>query len=220
MEKRKIIFGDYDTALHGPWTLGPWSFPEPEPQENLVTVPGKDGPLDLSTVLTDGEPVYGPRKLTASLECSEGTRLDREAMISAMVNQLDGRRMNIILPDDPTRYITGKVRVKKEYNDPAHAAVTVTAACEPWRFNALETRILLVASASERLSVLPNTGRRVVIPEVVATGALVVLSTEEYTWDLTPGTYKLPELKLKPGNMAVTYSGSGTVAFSYREAVL
>jgi phage-related protein len=181
-----------------------------------------DGPLDMSTVLTNGEPIYSSRTLTVNLECSEGTRLDREAQISAMVNQLDGRQVDIILPDDPTRYISGRVRVKKQYNDPAHAAVTVTAVCAPWRYNRQETAVRMVAAQEERLTVLPNAGRRAAVPDVDVSGAgaKVTLATDDYTWELAEGSYKLIDLGVPPGNTPLRYSGKGTVVITYREAVL
>lgn len=40
MEKRKIIFGNYDTALDGLWTLTGWSLSEPAYKSNFVAVPG------------------------------------------------------------------------------------------------------------------------------------------------------------------------------------
>ena len=222
MEKRRIIFGDYDTARDGLWTLCSWTLSVPEFQSNLVTVPGRHGPLDLSTALTNGEPCYESRTLTARLESSEGNRLARADRIHEMVNHLDGRRMDIILPDDPTRYITGRVQVRPEYNDMVHAAVVVTAECDPWRYNKIKTRRMLHATETEQLVALSNTGRRVLIPDITVTGegARVQLTVGSYTWELEEGGYYLPELELRHGNTALQYSGSGVVEISYREAVL
>lgn len=222
MNRRKIIIGDYDTSHHGPWTLASCVFQEPAYQSMLVSVPGRDGQLDLSTVLTGGEPKYGNRKLAATLECSEGTRAERETLINEMVNRLDGRRVDIILPDDPARYITGRVSVKREYNDMAHAAVTVTAVCDPWRQNLHETTITVTATNTEQVGVLHNTGRRVLRPDVTVkgNGAKIQLTIGEYTWDLSKGSYTLLELQLKPGNTSMTYSGKGQMVITYREAVL
>lgn len=222
MEKRKIIFGSYDTAAHG-WTLASWTLSAPEMQTNLVEVPGRrKGPLDLSTALTDGEPTYDSRELVMALECSEGTRLDREATINAMVNRLDGWTMNITLPDDADHYIVGRVHVAKEYNDPAHAAVTVTAVCEPWRYAAAEKTVHLAAAADARTATLTNAGRMSVVPLLVVAGdaAEVNLAYGEGSWSLAAGTYTLPDLLLTQGGHAVTYSGTGSLTFTWREAVL
>lgn len=222
MEKRKIVFGSYDTALQGPWTLTEWELDPVSIRANYVEVPGRDGDLDLSTALTDGVPRYGNRNLTVSLECSEGTRLERETMINTMVNWLDGWRLNIILPDDPDHYLTGRVHVAREYNDPAHAAVTVTAVCDPWRYNARETVVKLTASETEQEALLTNDGRRTVVPLLLieGEGASVSLKFGTASWVLSAGSYQLPDLVLNQGGDVIKYSGSGSLTFTYQEAVL
>lgn len=222
-EKRKIIFGDYDTAIDGGWTLTGWSFPEPATQERFVSVPLRlDGPLDQSTTLTDGDPRFGSRSLTATFECSEGTRLEREDIISDMLNRLHGHRVRIILPDDPAHYAEGRLAVAKNYNDMAHAAVTVKATCAPWRYSTTETQVELLASDVVQMAVLSNSGRRVAVPEITLTGfdAHVDLLCEGRSWTLTEGTHRLPGLVLRNGNTLISYSGVGTLALRYREAIL
>lgn len=222
MEKRKIVFGSYDTALQGPWTLTEWELEPVSIRANYVEVPGRDGDLDLSTALTDGVPRYGNRNLTVSLECSEGTRLEREAMISTMINWLDGWRLNIILPDDPDHYLTGRVHVAKEYNDPAHGAVTVTAVCDPWRYKARETVVKLTAAETEQEALLTNDGRRTVVPLLLieGEGASVSLKFGTASWVLSAGSYQLPDLVLNQGGDVIKYSGTGSLTFTYQEAVL
>lgn len=225
MSKRRIKIGSYDTAVDGLWTLSSWQLSEPELDESYASVPGRaDGPLDLSTILTDGEPHYRARAFEAVLESSEGTRLEREARINAMINQLDGWRLNIILPDDDTRYITGRVRVKKIYNDLAHCSVQVTATCEPWRYNVAETIVVLDASTTEKLAVLTNEGRKSVIPVIdITEEALIKYSTDQESFNSgskSEGQYIFPDIYLKTGTHQIHYSGSGQIKFTYREAVL
>lgn len=221
MTKRKIIFGTYDTAADGLLTLAGWELSAPVYQSNMVEVPGRDGSLDLSTALTDGEPRYQSRTLTATFETSEGTRLERKARFDTMVNWLDGWRMNIQLPDDDSHYITGRVSVAVEYNDLAHGAVTVTAVCDPWRYSNDETVITLAAGSEAQTASLVNAGRKSQAPELtVVSDSQVTLVYDSYTWALSSGAYILPDLILQQGNNALTYSGEGTVEIRYREAVL
>lgn len=223
MQRRKLVIGTYDTALKGPWTLAACELSEPEIQENLVDVPGRDGPLDLSTILTDGAPVFCTRDLSATLECSEGDRKYRTKLIDEITNRLHGRRWQIILPDDPTHYVEGRVIVKKEYNDLAHCAVSLSAKCDPWKLKKVETCITLDLDAEAQLVALPNAGTRVLVPTITLTGAgaWCSLSANGQTWELdTNGVYVLPELRLQPGTTALTYTGNGTTAITYREAVL
>lgn len=224
MKKRTIQLGDYDTAAHGLWTLCAWSFPTPAQETNLVNVPGRlAGPLDLSTVLTDGEPIYGARPLDIILETSEGDRLAREARISEMINKLHGRLVDFVLPDHPLHYGTGRLHVEKLYNDMAHASVQVTGTCEPWLYAKDETVVPLTATSAAQEVRIRNGGAMPVVPLVkvtAAAGATVRLAFGAYSWALSAGEYQLPDLLLLPGDHVITCSGAGTATITYREAVL
>ena len=221
MEKRKIVFGTYDTAAAG-WTLTGWQLSAPVQKTKYLDKLGGDGSWDLSTALTGGIMRYADRQLTASFECSEGDRMTREATIRQMVNALDGARLRIEPPDGPYHYLVGRVSVQREYNDMAHAAVTVSAVCEPWKYSDAETTTTLTATTAEQTVSLVNNGRRAVVPllTVTGSGASVRLSYGTASVSLAAGEHKWPDLLLTPGAHAVKYSGSGTLTITYREAVL
>lgn len=206
----------------GLWTLSALKLTDPDYQSYFLEVKGRDGPLDFSTVLTDGEPKYGSRTLTATLESSEGNRLERRERISRMINDLDGRRMDIQHPDFPEHYLTGRVQVKEVYNDLAHCAVEVTATCDPWLYAIAERAYVLTATADNQTAVLANHGRRTLVPKVTVTGdgASFLIESGAYSVALGPGTYDLPDLLLKTGNTPIMYSGGGVARITYREAVL
>lgn len=226
LKKRALIIGTYDTDHDGLFTLSALELTDPDYQANFQEVPGRDGPLDFSTVLTDGEPRYGSRTLTATLETSEGTRQQRQDRIGRMINTLDGFRWEIRHPDFPAHYLSGRVQVKQLYNDLAHGAVSVTAICDPWLYSRVERVYTLAATTEIRLMALSNRGRRVLVPRVE------VISDDETahfgcfyndTYDfLGPGVYTLPGLPLRPGDTVIRYgvSENCTVKISYREAVL
>ena len=221
MQKRKIVIGDYDTAAQG-WTLTGWKLSAAEPKTNYIEKPSGDGAWDLSTALTDGIVKYKDRDFTASLECSEGNRLEREAMIRRMINRLDGQRWDLRLPDDDFHHVVGRFRVTREYNDLAHAAVKVTAVCEPWKYSDTETVVVLAAATAKQTAQVINNGRRAIVPTLTVTGggASVLLEYGAASLALSAGTHKWPHLLLTTGSHALTYSGSGKLTISYREAVL
>lgn len=221
---RGMILGNYDTAANL-WTLTPgWTLGPAQVLENLFEVPGRQaGPLDLSDILTDGEPVFTNRALFAVLESSEGTRLERKARIDNMVNALAGRRVQITLPDDPAHYLEGRITITELYNDPAHCSVQVDANCGPWKYAKELTTFTLTAAADENTIELTNEGRLPVCPMIEITGdsAAVVLAFNGNTSAaMGAGTYLLPDLQIHMGGLELSYSGSGSVKISYREAVL
>ena len=216
---RHIILGDYNTATNL-WALSAWGLSDPAYKDNFVAIPGRSGDLDLSTALTDGEPVYNNRIMTAALESSVGSRLDRKARIDSMINLLDGRQMQITLPDDDTHYVYGRVHVALKYNAPAHSGVTVTANCEPWRYAKALTTQTITATSTATEYTLTNVGRRTAVPTFVVAGANVIVAQGTYSKALSAGTYILPDITVPTGGAAITVSGSGTLTASYREASL
>lgn len=223
MEKRRIKIGAYDTA-EGLWTLTSWNLSKAEAVEEYASVPGHNGLLDLSTAITDDEPYYNSREFEAVLESSEGTRLERKARIDDMINTLDGWRAKIILPDDDTRYIIGRVRVEELYNTPAHCSVKVTATVDPWRYNQDETIYTVIAGEAEKTVVLTNSGKCSVVPIIKVSDNVILTyttDTDEFTWALSAGEYRtMADLYLKTGSYNIKYRGSGQIIFTFREAVL
>lgn len=217
---RGMTFGSYHTHADGLWTLTAWELSAATYKQNLVEIPGSSKLLDLSTSLTDGEPTYSSRTLTATFESSEGDRLARKERITEMINTLDGYLADIVLPDDPELYLVGRLSVKELYNDMAHASVQVTAVCEPWKYAKAETVVSLQAVETEQTAVLMNQGRLSVVPTLVVTGGDVRVTYGTKSWALSPGTYVLPDLYLTPGEHSITYAGEGALTITYREAIL
>lgn len=218
MEKRGIIFGTYDTAEHG-WTLTGWQLGAAEPKTNYVEKVGGDGSWDLSTAMTDGIVKYKDRPLTVSLELSEGDRLSRERAIKELINNLHGRRVDIHLPDDPYDHLSGRLSINREYNDLAHAAVTVSAVCDPWKYLNHEITATVTATSAGQEAELLNEGFRVLVPVLTVTGSVtIIFGTASRAF--SAGTYQWGDLILAPGINELTVMGSGSVKFTYREAVL
>lgn len=227
MQKRTVLFGNYNTAEHG-WTLSALLLSDPEQKTNYVEKTGGDGSWDLSTAQTGGIPRYKNRTLTATLECSQGTREDREVLINDMVNTLDGLEWQIVLPDRPDHYLVGRLHVAVDYSDLAHAMVTVTGDVEPWLYSARETIVELAApttiSTDAATFYLWNNGRKVVNPLLTVSG-VARLTFGGVNTSLTTGNYRWPALQLVPGENALIYTGSTggvdeSITLTYREAVL
>lgn len=225
MIKRKLLLNEYDTATHF-WTLSFCFITKAIQIQNIVEVAGRYAPLDLSTVLTDGQPFYGNATLDAVLETSEGTKSERQNRIDEFVNYIDGHVVKIVHPDHPGRYMIGRTQVQLQYNDFSHAAVQLSAVCEPWFYNEDETVVTLEATETEQTAQLINAGRLAVVPAIIVSGD-VVISVGASSYGLSTGSYFLPELQLMPGVgldragiREISYKGFGSITIKYREAVL
>lgn len=218
MQKRTVKIGEYDTAARG-WTLAGCKLADPVLKENYVEKPGGDGSWNLTGAVTGGIPRYKNRPLELKLECSVGDREHREALINELVNGYDGFEWPVVLPDRPDHYLTAQTRVAVDYSDLAHAAVTITATCEPWLYRARESIVELTATAAAQTAIIRNGGRRAVVPVLTVTGS-VQLRFGIFTAALEAGVYEWSPLLLTPGLHELEYSGNGTIKITYREAVL
>lgn len=235
MEKRTVKFGSYDTAAYG-WTLTGYKLSDAEQKTNYVEKPGGDGSWDMSTTLTDGIPRYKDRSLTVTLECSEGTRADRQELISHMINLLDGLVWDTVLPDYPEYYVTGRLHVAVDQNSLAYAAITVTGTVAPWLYRIRDTVIELPTTVTvenggslSNLQEVPlsNSGRLAVVPRFTVTsnpGAAAVARFQfgnTAAFSVQAGEYKFTNVVLTPGRHTLSYGCvAGTVTIAYREAVL
>lgn len=219
MHKRYIRFGDYTTSVDG-WTLCAWQLSAPVYRSERITVPGRDGDLDLSGALTDGDVCYNDRTLTATLELSEHTRMHREQIISEMTNKLDGRTVQIVLPDDPLHYLSGRCHVERLYNDWAHASVRISAVCAPWRYDCTEIVRYFTLSLAPQQVYLINNGRMRLAPTFTVDDVAGVI-TDFYEFEnIGPGVHRFPGIMLHPGANRFVFAGFGNLTVSYRQAFL
>lgn len=223
MQKRSILLDDYDTAIDGQWTLTALEFPTPDPILNLVDIPGRlAGPLDLSTVLTNGEPRYGSRELRAVFESSEGDRTARQQRIDELVNRFHGRRINIVLPDKPDYYAVGRLVVRQLYNDLAHASVEITGVCEPWLYSLYERVIGVPLNTEEFTTIdMPN-GSMPAIPTIEVTTD-TTLRWKGVSTTINAGTFTSLDIILTAGENtleAKSLTKAGYIQITYRGGTL
>lgn len=220
MNKRKLVIGMYDTSKL--WTLASLKLTPAEQQTNYITVRGRSGALDLSTAVTGGIPVYGNRTLTAVLELSENTREQRERYINDIINQLDGVRAKIQLPDDPGWYLDGRVHVAREYNDLAHAAVSIKADCYPYKLKTAETTVVTQIAGVDSVVKLTCT-RRPIVPTITV-DAETVITWYGASYSVSPGKHRISGILLTMGTHTMkartTGGEKGNLTITYQEGQL
>jgi hypothetical protein len=154
--------------------------------------------------------------VTASFWTSEGTYLERAAVTNRIKTALHGKKVKIVEPDDPDHYFLGRVMVKNLSRSQVHVAFDIEAICDPWRYALEETKRRVEAGS---VAVIRNNGVKTLCPDIEVEGS-VTLSYKGATVDLTTGSYKVTDLKLRQGTNTVGVSGTGIVTFIYREATL
>jgi hypothetical protein len=142
------------------------------------------------------------------------------SLFSVVQNALHGKKLHIILDDDPEWYYIGRISVSEWKADRNIGKLVVDCDCEPYKYQ-ISTTVITKAISGTSAFTLPNSRKRVV-PEVKVTSAssLSIIYGSGYYWNLASGSYLLPELELTEGDNPVTVSGTGTITFTYTQANL
>ena len=212
-----ITFGSYHSYNDFQLILASKTIGSPSPKTETIDIPGGDGVLDLTDFF--GETKYGNRNL--SFEFSSLTiPSDFMSLFSRVQNALHGKKMHIILDEDPEWYYVGRISVSEWKADRNIGKLTIDCDCDPYKYQISTTVVTKSISGTSTIT-LPNSRKRVV-PEVKVTSAsgLSVTFGSGYYWNLASGSYLLPELELVEGNNTVTVSGTGSITFTYTQAGL
>ena len=212
-----IMFGNYHTYRDFQLILASKTIGTPSPKTETIDIPGGDGVLDLTEFF--GETKYGNRshsfEFSSMVDPSEFMTL-----FSRVQNALHGRKLPIILDDDPDWYYIGRISVSEWKADRNIGKLTIDCDCDPYKYQIGTTEIYRSISGTSTFT-LPNSRKRVV-PEVKVTSSsgLAVTFGSGNLWNLSSGSYLLPELELVEGDNQITVTGTGTITFTYQQGQL
>ena len=113
----------------------------PKPKTKLVQVPGSDVVIDLTETLT-GNVHYEPRTIKCEFWVVDG-RLKWSAVYSSILDELHGKRLQIIMDDDPNYYYIGRVSVDSWESEQAASTIVITAEVEPYKHSRYGSEVRL-----------------------------------------------------------------------------
>ena len=209
-----ILFGTINTKTDCGFMTAPYEIPLPKAQTAYVTVPGRDGTLDLSEGF--GTVRYADRTITVALYAVGNNRQN----ISSFVNAVHGKRMNITFSKDPLWYYAGRVNVSSVAKSDGYSTLTVQITASPYKRKLAETSVTVTGNGTATLT----NSRMPVVPRVTTTAAAVLefpLHGETARVELTAGTHTVPSLELSDSETKqVSVTSQGTTTFTYREGAL
>jgi hypothetical protein len=223
----------YDITIGGKhtwkdWHLVPSSRPvvnPPEVKTEYLSIPGADGEIDLTSALGDGSPVYGQR--TGSWEFVVKPGRGWVQVYQRILEHLHGRRLRVILSDDPNYYYEGRLSVNQWRSEAAHSTITIDYTLSPykysiagtgaqdWLWNDLFSNVIYygtfdVSGSLQRNLINPSGSR--VTPKITCSAAMEVA--------FHGSTYRLPrglsrQITLSAGDNVMTFTGTGRVNVDY-----
>lgn len=103
----------------------------PKPKTKLIQIPGSDKVIDLTESLT-GAVHYEPRTVSCEFIVADG-RHKWPAVYSAVLESVHGKRLQIIMDDDPNYYYEGRVSVDEWQSEEVTSTIVITAEVEPFK---------------------------------------------------------------------------------------
>lgn len=113
----------------------------PAPKTKLVEIPGADGHIDLSEVLT-GQIHYEMREITCKFTMM-GHRDGWPSLYSQILNHLHGQIMEITLDYDPDYFYTGRAEISEWAPGQTVAEMTIKANVNPHKVSRLDGKKVL-----------------------------------------------------------------------------
>ena len=218
----KVFFDGKDTYTEYGLLLASKSISLPEVRTNMIDVPGRDGLLDASEVLT-GEVTYKNRTITLKLTGVDTvTGKTWPATISDFCNKVHGKRVKVTFPEDTTHYYSGRCSVGKVGLVKMMQTIPVMVDCDPWKYKNAKTTVSRsdLGTAYKQLS-LPNESRPVIPTITVAQDTTLLWGSS--TINISAGDHILPDIRLAAGSntlKAKVASGTGSITVTYQEASL
>ena len=218
----KVFFDGKDTYTEYGLLLASKSISLPKVRTNMIDVPGRDGLLDASEVLT-GEVTYKNRTITLKLTGVDTVSGKKwPATISDFCNKVHGKRVKVTFPEDTTHYYSGRCSVGKVGLVKMMQTIPVTVDCDPWKYKNAKTTVSRsdLGTAYKQLS-LPNESRPVIPTITVAQDTTLLWGSR--TINISAGDHIIPAIRLAAGSntlKAKVASGTGSITVTYQEASL
>lgn len=226
-----VTFGTKNTWDE--WALMPVKegrieFVTPDVKQSYIDIPGSDGELDLSDVLT-GYPTYENRKGTLKFRFFDNGVPSR-ARFTQLKNYLHGKTMKAVIEDDPSHYYEGRFMVGEltfskrgnwgeveiSYNVQPYK-VELTSTGEDWLWNPFNFETGIIRDYQNiyvpGLLDVPVIGSaKPTVPKItVASENGMTLTFENSIYILSEGVNVIPTVVLHDQEYTLRFVGSGTV---------
>ncbi len=209
-----ITFGNYHSYTDLKLLLTSKEIGSPAVKENKIDIPGGDGSIDLTDFF--GEPKYEDVQHKFEFTTIE-PQSDFLTQYSTIKNALHGKKVRIILDDDPTFFYLGRCHVSSFTSEKGIGTISVECECEPYKYK-LNKTVVTQAVDGTKVITLTNSRKRAV-PSITTTTAMTI-AFGNGTWTPSAGTFTIPELELVEGVNTVTVTGTGNIAFEWQEGGL
>ncbi|MBQ8982715.1 MAG: mtfA protein [Lachnospiraceae bacterium] len=200
----------------------------PMPQTKRVSVPARNGSIDMSEVVT-GHPTYQDRTIDMVFYSPKQID-DWPAEISFIRNQLAGQHLKICFDDDPAFYWLGRIEsVAQDIDNPVeHIHITaivdpykyaINSSDEDWLWDPFDFEQGIVnelydmeVDGSLEVQII---GQRKYVNPIIISSAAMTVEYEGQTYPVRAGSQIMYDIVLTKEVDTLIFHGTGTVSINY-----
>ena len=187
----------------------------PDIKTHTVEIEGSNGVLDFTDFF--GAVKYENRQLSFKFIKTNIVPDGFLSLYSLVQETLHGKKMQVILDDDPAFFYSGRVTVNEWKSNKNLGEIVIDVDAEPYKMKVAET--VLSTGVQGSMTVKLWNSRKRVVP-VITTNAEMKIAFDGYSGTFSAGTFTIPELELHEGETTLTVTGTGNISFRYREGGL
>lgn len=227
------FFNTYSSKnTYDDWKLIPTKRPvisPPDPKTTYVDIPGSNGQLDLSEVVSK-RPVYNQRKGSFSFKVLNDYPGYKGwvDVYQTILNYIHGKTMKMILEDDPKYYYEGRFTVKSWSSDKDYSSINIDYNVDPFKYSVVPYSNTYTITNSRTVTLTEEeTGNATIIPTfIVSAGAnkIAIRCINSIGTDVEKefysGTYTDKDYQFTGGNTTIEFEGNGSVTVIFTEGRL
>lgn len=195
--------------------LRPKSRPKPTPKYEYVSIPARNGDLDLTEAF--GDVFY--ENLSFPLEFNVINPIDTwDSKLREITNYLHGRKLEVTFSDDPDYYYIGRVTVNELSSDRNIGLLSLGCNFEPYKYKKELTVKEYTVSAGNTYTF---TNERMKVTPTLTLSSAMTIEFNGTSYSLGAGSSKILDIQFVEGNNIIKVTtGSGTLKAEYREGSL
>ena len=204
----KHSYDDYRLVMTG------YDTGNPAPRRYLTSVPGRNGILDLTEILTPNVKYENrPIQFTFVWKSHPSTYEDE---LQEIRNDIHGKRMQVTLDSDPDWYYDAYLTVESsDLIDREKATIVIAGPAAPYKYAKQATSYVLNGNGT----LICENDRMEVIPQITNTAETeVVFGSVSVT--LSPGTHRVDDIVFTKGNNTLVITSTGQTTITYRQGRL
>ena len=210
-----VRFGDKHSIDDWDLLMTSKSIGEAKPKTNYIQIEGRDSSLDLTEAL--GEVRFEDRDLSFEFDMFQSSSAWWE-LKKTISNYLNGRRLKVVLDQDPNYYYDARMQVDNFSHDKTVGHISISGVAKPYKYKKEVTVITHEVIAGNSYTF--TNARKSVVP-TLNLSANMTLKFNGISYSLNAGELKVLDIKFVEGiNTIEVTTGSGTLTATYQEADL